>query len=154
MQILLLTGVNGREHNLVSKLRPSIFSLTFHHLCQFPQAHSFPSRSRSKPFLSKSLSKLHSYRYHPSFNFFLATIGFVTKIATANPVTVNTNCALLNPSLSTSNVPEGATRVRNMSNPTARTSEVDSRRAGAVVNFWTFATCKRCQQFCWILGEG
>jgi len=54
---------------------------------------------------------------------------------------VKTSCALLNVSLSTSNVPEGVTRVQNKSSPYAKTSDVDSSNAGAVRMCRTFATC-------------
>jgi hypothetical protein len=53
---------------------------------------------------------------------------------------VKTSCALLNVSFSTSNVPEGATRVQNRSSPYAKTSDVDSSNAGAVSMRRTFAT--------------
>jgi hypothetical protein len=46
---------------------------------------------------------------------------------------VTISCSLLKPSLSTSNVFEGATFVKNRSNPKAKTMEVDSRRVGDVV---------------------
>lgn len=67
-------------------------------------------------------------------------MGLVIMIATRRPETVRTSCALLKFSLRTSNVPEGATRVRNMSRPNARTSEVDSSRAGDVTIPPTLAT--------------
>lgn len=54
---------------------------------------------------------------------------------------VKTSCALLNVSFSTSNVPEGVTRVQNKSSPYANTRDVDSSNAGAVRMCRTFATC-------------
>ena len=75
-----------------------------------------------------------------SLSFFLCTIGLVIKIANNNPETVKTSWALLKFSLNTSNVFDGATRVRNMSSPYANIRDVDSRRAGAVTIRRTLAT--------------
>ena len=53
---------------------------------------------------------------------------------------VMTSCALLKLSLSTSNVFDGATRVKNKSSPYANTSDVDSSSAGDVITFRILAT--------------
>lgn len=81
------------------------------------------------------------YWYHRSRKRFLWTIGFVNKMAKANPDTVSTSCNLLKFSLRTSKVFDGATLVRNKSNPCAKTNDVDSNNAGAVMMCWIFATC-------------
>lgn len=84
---------------------------------------------------------LHTdYIYHFSRSRLRWTIGLVNIIATARPVMVKTNWALLKLSLKTSNVFDGATRERNMSRPKAKTNEVDSNRAGAVTMCRTLAT--------------
>jgi hypothetical protein len=62
------------------------------------------------------------------------------RMATASAEMVITSCALLKFSLRTSKVLDGATRVRNMSKPNAKTSDVDSSSAGAATIFLTFAT--------------
>jgi hypothetical protein len=62
------------------------------------------------------------------------------KIPTANPEIVSTSCALLKFLFRMSKVLDGATRVRNTSSPYAKTSEVDSRRAGDVMMFRVWAT--------------
>jgi hypothetical protein len=67
-------------------------------------------------------------------------MGLVNIIATTRPVIVRTSCGLLKLSLRTSNVPDGATRETNMSRPKAKTSEVDSNKAGAVTSCRTLAT--------------
>ena len=84
---------------------------------------------------------MYAYWYHFSRSRFCRTIGLTATIATASPQMVKTSCALLNVSLSTSNVPEGVTRVQNKSSPYAKTSDVDSSNAGAVRMCRTFATC-------------
>jgi hypothetical protein len=76
---------------------------------------------------------------HFLFNLFPLTAGLATKIAAKSPPTVQINCFLLNVSLNKSNVPEGDVRVKNMSNPDAKTRDVDSRSDGAVVMRWVFA---------------
>lgn len=53
---------------------------------------------------------------------------------------MSTSCALLKFLLRMSKVFEGATRVRNTSNPYAKTREVDSRRAGDVMMFRVLET--------------
>ena len=68
-------------------------------------------------------------------------MGLVTTIAVASPQMVKPSCILLKVSLNTSNLPDGATRVKNRSSPYAKTSEVDSRKAGEVSMCRTFATC-------------
>ena len=68
-------------------------------------------------------------------------MGLTTAIAPASPATVTTSCALLKLSLSTSNVPDGATRVQNRSSPCANMSAVDSSSAGEVRMRRVFATC-------------
>lgn len=78
--------------------------------------------------------------YHLSRSFFLLTIGFVMKIANAKPATVNTSCALLKFSLSTSNVFDGAIRDEKRSSPYAKINEVDSSSAGLVMIFRVRAT--------------
>ena len=67
-------------------------------------------------------------------------MGFVIMIAIARPHTVNTSCTLLKLSLSTSNVPDGATRVKNKSSPYANTSDVLSSCEGDVRIWRMFAT--------------
>lgn len=67
-------------------------------------------------------------------------MGLIATIAIASPHIVKTSCTLLNVSLSTSNVPEGATRVQNKSSPYAKTSDVDSNNAGAVSMCRIFTT--------------
>jgi hypothetical protein len=84
---------------------------------------------------------VYAYWYHFSRSRFCRTIGLTATIATASPQMVKTSCALLNVSLSTSNVPDGVTRVQNKSSPYAKTSDVDSSNAGAVRMCRTFATC-------------
>ena len=86
-------------------------------------------------------NKACPYEYHLSRNFFLLTIGRVTTNPIANAEIVNTSWILLNPSLKTSNVPDGDTRVRNMSSPYAYTSDVDSSSAGLVMIFAVFVIC-------------
>jgi hypothetical protein len=68
-------------------------------------------------------------------------MGLVATIAIVSPQMVKASCILLKVSLNTSNVPDGATRVKNRSSPYAKTSEVDSRDAGEVSMCRTFATC-------------
>jgi len=67
-------------------------------------------------------------------------MGRVIKMAASNPQTVKTNWTLLKFSLRTSKVPEGEIRLMKMSRPYAKTSEVDSSRAGDVIMRWTLAT--------------
>lgn len=57
------------------------------------------------------------YWYQRSRSRFRCTIGFVTIIAIPKPATVSTSCTLLKFSLRTSNVPEGAMRVKKRSRP-------------------------------------
>ena len=60
-------------------------------------------------------------------------MGFVMTIASASPTIVNTSCALLKLSLSTSKVFDGAIRVKKRSWPYAKTRDVDSSNAGEVM---------------------
>ena len=84
---------------------------------------------------SKANNQEYPYENHLSRSFFLLTIGRVTTSPIANSKIANTSWILLNPSLNTSNVPDGDTRVRNMSSPYAYTSDVDSSSAGLVMIF-------------------
>jgi hypothetical protein len=84
---------------------------------------------------------VYAYWYHFSRSRFFRTIGLTAAIAIASPQMVKTSCALLNDSLSTSNVPDGVTRVQNKSSPYAKTRDVDSSSDGAVRMCRTFATC-------------
>ena len=93
-----------------------------------------------------SVYTVYAYWYHFSRSRFCRTIGLTATIAIASPQMVKTSCALLNVSLSTSNVPEGVTRVQNKSSPYAKTSDVDSSNAGAVRMCRTFATCSSKQR--------
>ena len=68
-------------------------------------------------------------------------MGLVIIIATSRPPTINTNWSLLKFSFNTSNVFDGATRVKNRSRPNAKTRDVDSSSAGDVTIFLVFATC-------------
>jgi hypothetical protein len=79
-------------------------------------------------------------------------MGLVTTIAVASPQMVKTSCNLLKVSLNTSNVPDGATRVKNRSSPYAKMSELDSKNAGEVSMRRTFATCdEEKRNFAWIV---
>ena len=60
-------------------------------------------------------------------------------VASAQSAVVVVPVPLLKFSLRTSNVVDGATQVRNMSKPKAKTNDVDSRRAGAVTIRCTLA---------------
>jgi hypothetical protein len=83
-----------------------------------------------------------NYLYQRSRSFFRRTIGFVTIIAIPSPTTVSTSCTLLKFSLRTSNVPEGAVRVKKRSKLWTKTRDVDSNREGEVIMRRTFSTCR------------
>lgn len=94
--------------------------------------------------LRQNVIRGRGYRYHytshqdwnASYTRFRLLICRATTMPTSSAAVVATREILLKSSLSTSNALEGIRRVKKTSIPNASTSDVDSRKAGAVLIRW------------------